>query len=217
MEHPMSPALEAATIAMLESQRAKFDAETAQAHLQNRALAHTVTDTFAGRDHALRYILYGPISPMTVADCISQVDRWSRREPGAAIEIVFNSPGGSVIDGFALFDFLRALSAAGHHITTTCIGQAASMAAILMQAGDTRQMAEHAVFMVHEISSGAEGSVAELADHLKLLERLQGKGLDILTARSKLTRDELASRWKKTDWYMDATEALDLGLIDRIV
>lgn len=140
----------------------------------------------------------------------------SVKDPGCDITIQFNSPGGLVTEGFAFYDFLRELSAKGHHLTTKCLGAAASMGAILMQAGDERVMTPTAFMMVHEISGGDEGTVAQLKDTIAIVERFQDKALDILTKRSSISRLQLKRKWVKTDWFMDAEEALKHGFIDRI-
>jgi ATP-dependent Clp protease protease subunit len=104
---------------------------------------------------------------------------------------VFNSPGGVVTDGFTLYDFLRELSNRGHHITTKCMGAAASMGAILMQAGDHRVMTPNAFMMVHEISGQNEGTIAEMKDTLAIVSRFQDKALSILTAKSNMSKRAL--------------------------
>lgn len=162
------------------------------------------------------YQFYTPIVSQTVIKAMYELDTISRRRPGAPITVVFNSPGGVVTDGFTLYDFLRELSKRGHHITTKCMGAAASMGAILMQAGDTRVMTPNSFMMVHEISGQNEGTLAEMKDTLAIVNRFQDKALNILTAKSNMSKRTLSNKWKKTDWYMDADEALKLGFIDAI-
>lgn len=209
--------LRSAQLALLAAKTRAASLEADAQEISNVSLRHQLESLEAGPEHALIFTFYNPVVGVTVVDAITTLDRWSRRKPGAPIEIIFCSPGGTVSDGFALFDFITELRARGHKITTKCIGVAASMGAILMQAGDERVMTRNAFLMVHEVSSEGRGSLAELADHLKMVERFQAKGLDILTERATIARDDLAARWKKTDWYLDAEEALSLGLIDRIV
>lgn len=162
------------------------------------------------------YQFYTPVVSQTVIKAMYELDAISRRRPGQPITVVFNSPGGVVTDGFTLYDFLRELSKRGHHITTKCMGAAASMGAILMQAGDTRVMSPNAFMMVHEISGQNEGTLAEMKDTLAIVSRFQDKALAILTSRSTMGKQALKTKWKKTDWYMDAAEALKLGFIDAI-
>lgn len=206
-----------AQLALLAAKTRHATLEADAQAINNISMKHQLESVQAGPEHSLTLTFYNPVVGVTVVDAISTLDRWSRREPGRPIEIIFCSPGGSVSDGFALFDFISELRGRGHKITTKCIGLAASMGAILIQAGDERVMTRNAFLMVHEVSAEGRGSLSELSDHLKMVERFQAKGLDILTERANLSRDDLASRWKKTDWYLDAEEALSLGFIDRIV
>jgi ATP-dependent protease ClpP protease subunit len=95
-------------------------------------------------------------------------------------------------------------------------GMIASMAAILMQAGDERVLDENAWFMIHEISSRLGGKSSDMEDELKFVKRLQDRALAILSERSTLSKTQIARRWKKTDDWMSAEEALQLGFVDRV-
>lgn len=193
-----------------------IEAEAAGHVLKNQVYAEEVADRLMTFNQHGIYQFYTPVMAATVTKAMYELDSISRRRPGRPITVVFNSPGGVVTDGFTLYDFLRELAARGHTVTTKCMGAAASMGAILMQAGDERVMSPNAFMMVHEISGQNEGSLAEMKDTLAIVEKFQNKALDILTARSSMSRRTLANRWKKTDWYMDADEALKHGFIDRI-
>jgi ATP-dependent Clp protease protease subunit len=147
---------------------------------------------------------------------MAQLSTWNRTEPGSAIQIVFNSPGGEVTSGLALYDFILSLRADGHHITTTSLGMAASMAGILLQAGDTRSMASEAWLLIHEASFGVSGSFGDVEDRVKWIERIQDRILDIFAARSNLTKGQIKRRWHRKDWWLSSDEALTLGFIDEI-
>src|SRR5690606_40252913 len=112
--------------------------------------------------------------------------------PGAPITIKINSPGGSVFEGLALYDRLRALSALGHHITTVSYGMAASMGGILLQAGDTRLVAPNAWFLIHEVSTITWGNTSEIEDQIEFTRRLQDQLLEILASRSKLSKAKIS-------------------------
>ena len=79
----------------------------------------------------------------------ARLTEWHRLEPKCNIEIIFSSPGGSIIDGFELFDHIQHLRNEGHHVTTGSLGYAASMAGILLQSGDTRWIGHQAWMMIH--------------------------------------------------------------------
>ena len=157
-----------------------------------------------------------PIIGRNVDEWIAMLEHWERRDPGEPIVIRINSPGGSVLDGFALFDAILRLRRKGHTITTHGTGMIASMATILMQAGDERVLDANAWFMIHEISSVVGGKASDMEDELRFAKRLQERLLEILAGRSTLTKVQIARRWKKTDDWMDAEEALKLGFVDRV-
>src|SRR5690606_3466048 len=144
------------------------------------------------------------------------MERYAPLNPCAEITLIFNSPGGSVFDGFALFDKLRSLSARGHRIVTECHGMAASMASILMQAGDHRVMGPESFQMLHETSSGAIGKASELSDTADLAKRLTRRAAEIYARRGAVSADEFFERMQRRDYWIDAEECLELGLIDEI-
>ena len=147
---------------------------------------------------------------------MTKLTEWSRLSPACDIEIVFSSPGGSIIDGFELFDHIQHLRNEGHHITTGTLGYAASMAGILLQAGDTRWIGQQAWMMIHRAAFGAIGKTYEVEDEVKLVKRIEDRIVDIFTKRSKLTSMKIKRNWDRKDWWIDADECLDLGLVDEI-
>jgi len=133
------------------------------------------------------------------------------------ITIWFNSPGGYVVDGLALYDYIVAIrDGRGIPITTVALGEAASMAGILLQAGTTRLVAPHASILIHEVSGASIGKTSELEDELAYTKRLQKRLLNILAARSTLSMAQISRRWKKTDWWLEAEEAIELGFADGV-
>lgn len=167
-------------------------------------------------DYAKTYMFYAPIRDASVARCIYELDNWSRRFPGATFTILLNTPGGSVIDGFALYDFLQELKKRGHRIIIKGVGMVASMGAILLQAADERVLSKRGLLMVHEISSAAQGTLSQMHDEMKFIAMLQEEALDCLAARANIKRNTIKRNWKKTDWWLKADEALKKGFIDRV-
>jgi ATP-dependent Clp protease protease subunit len=155
------------------------------------------------------------LSPNTDA-WIDMVEHWNRREPGADMSISINSPGGSVTDGFALYDTIARAQRNGAKITVRGSGMVASMAAIMLQVGDERVLDANATFMIHEISSGAQGKLSDLADAQVYLTMMNNRALAILASKSKLSKVQIARRWKRKDDYMSAEEAVKLGFADRV-
>ncbi len=198
----------------------KYTAEARRAELDILSMERRDAwiSTEPGEDpDTLIYSFDYSVTGQTVRDTIHFLTRWSRRWPGQKMTIIFNSPGGEVIEGLALYDFILELKDRGHEIETVSIGMAASMAGILLQSGTTRTMGRNAVILIHEVSAGTHGGASQMADDLKFVELLQDKILEILAERSTLTKRQIRNRWERKDWWLDADTALELGFIDAIL
>ncbi len=204
-----------AELRQIELQKARLELEQAQITLEK--LKHEVAAEKAAPAHSQIYTFYAEVDEESVRACMDELGQWSRLTPGAAITIVFNSPGGNVIDGLALFDFIQQLKRSGHYVTTIALGEAASMGGILLQAGDKRVIGANAFMLIHEVSSGSQGKASVLKDSLEFVKRLQKSLLTILAQRSKLSVDEIAKNWERRDWWLDADEAVKLGFADEIL
>lgn len=199
--------------------REQYDSARARyINLKADVLATEVEELNASLENLGTFHFFSEIDTSTVIRAILAMNRISRQRPEAEFTLVFNSPGGHIGDGFALFDFLQELKIRGHKVTTKILGTAASMAAVLVQAGDERVATPHSFLMIHEASSHARGKVSDLRETVDYVDRMQQKCIDILVDRSngKLSESEIRNRSTKTEWFIDAQEALELGLIDRI-
>lgn len=156
------------------------------------------------------------VSSDSVQECMETLTEWHRLDPECEIEVIFSSPGGSIIDGFELFDFLQDLRYKGHHITTGTLGYAASMAGILLQAGDVRWVGQQAWVMIHRAAFGAWGKTYEIEDEVKFIQRIEERILDIFTSRSNLSKAKIKRNWDRKDWWISADEALEMNLVDEI-
>ena len=195
----------------------KLEIETARADLELEALRRREGDAAAEADRARHFTFYSEVSAESVRQCMADLGQWSRRDRGSPITVTFNSPGGSVLDGLALFDFFRQLRKDGHHLTTVAIGRAASMGAVLLQAGDERLVGQNAFLLVHEVSHLSAGKVSELEDSVEFSRRLQQRLLAILAERSTLSTRDIQRRWARKEWWLDADEAVALGLADGVL
>ncbi len=200
---------EKAETEFLKSLKRKTDFES--------SFAEDIRKEVDSSQHVARiYSFNGSVSDSSANNCIQTLGQWQREDPSKPITVVFNSPGGSVTAGLALYDYIQAIRNNGSKVDTHSIGWAASMGGILLQAGEERIMGDHAYMLIHEVSSGAIGNTSELEDELKFVKRLQDRLLGILAARATLTKRQIERRWKRKDWWLDATEALEFGFIDRI-
>jgi len=146
--------------------------------------------------------------------CIMQMLFLDREDSHAPIELYINSPGGSVVDGLALYDVMHTISAP---VNTTCVGTAASMGAILLCGGTgTRSALPHSRIMIHQVSSGYRGTAADINIQVKETNKLYDQLLEILATKSGQTVKKVRNDCDR-DYYMSAEEAKAYGLIDAVI
>ena len=136
------------------------------------------------------------------------------------ITLYINSAGGNVTDGLAIHDAIRHLVSRGIEVTVIVQGMAYSMGSIVLQAAsDGRRLAfPHSWIMIHEPAKWAGWqSTTAAAQHLERLKQMQDQIYRILSSRSGKPLRQIIRDTKRTDFYLDATKALDYGLIDAIV
>ena len=200
----------------LEAETRKAEAEALVSELEARAEFRKREREKAGDEENYLYRFAGEVSKNSVTNCMKKLTQWSRLNPKCDIEIIFSSPGGSIIDGFELFDFIQDLRSRGHHITTGTLGMAASMAGILLQAGDTRWVGGQAWVMIHRAAFGAFGKTYEVEDEVEFVKRIEERILEIFTSRSKLTKQKIKKNWERKDWWISADEAIEMSLVDEV-
>ncbi len=196
---------------------------------QIEELAHKRACELSRDEYHHVYHFKTAVSGLSVEECIKQVRIWVRMdadkpaEEKSPIEIWFNSPGGSVIDGMALFDYIQQVRALGHYVTTGAMGYAASMAGILLQAGDKRVMGRESYVLIHEIAAGTAGKIGDIEDTVEFLKKIENRVLAIFAERSKasgcekpLTKAQIALRWRRKDWWLTSEECLKHGFVDEV-
>ena len=131
------------------------------------------------------------------------------------IQVLLSTYGGSVYDGLALYD---AIKASKTKVDVIIGGKSMSMGTIIMLGSETRKAYRNTTFMIHEMTSGYLGKLADLENDLGESKRLQKILWDIITSETKITQKQLDDIYeKKKDWYLSAEEALELGLITEII
>jgi ATP-dependent Clp endopeptidase proteolytic subunit ClpP len=198
------------------SETRKTDAEGLMAEIEARAAYRARMREKSNDEENHLYRFAGEVSKSAVTNCMKKLTQWSRLDPKCGIEIIFSSPGGSIIDGFELFDFIQDLRNNGHTLTTGSLGMAASMAGILLQAGDIRWVGGQAWIMIHRAAFGAFGKTYEVEDEVEFVKRIEERILDIFTSRSMLSKLKIKKNWDRKDWWISADEAIELGLVDEV-
>jgi ATP-dependent Clp protease protease subunit len=196
----------------------KLEAEAVAAEIDARRAQRHEDAELSKDEHHRVFRFVGAVSGATVSSCVAKLTEWHRLDPGCHIEIVFYSPGGSILDGFVLFDFVRELSRSGHRITTGCLGMAASMAGILLQMGDHRWMGKESWVMIHRASFSAGGQTFQVEDEVEWVKRVEKRILNIFVERSggRLTGEKIRRNWDRKDWWLTSDEALNLGVVDEV-
>lgn len=190
------------------------EARAAEVHAEEIELEHRIT--LANNVFNRTYAFVGKVDAASVQQCIRQLNVWRRTEPGCDLELIFTSPGGSIVDGLALFDFIQTMRREGHFITTHAYGYAASMAGILLQVGDRRVMSKESWLLIHQASFGAAGTIGQVEDTVEWVKRVQDRILDIFAERCTRPRRAIKTNWTRKDWWLSSEEALSWGFIDAI-
>ena len=131
------------------------------------------------------------------------------------IYLYINSPGGSVSAGLAILDTMNYVES---DIATICIGQAASMGAVILSAGakGKRCIVPHSEVMIHQPSGGAKGQATEIQIAAENILKTKKKLNEILAANTGKPYDVVAADTER-DYYMSAQEAAEYGLIDAVI
>ena len=146
---------------------------------------------------------------------IAQLLFLQAQDAGKDISFYINSPGGSVTAGLAIYDTMQFLSC---DVATYCVGQAASMGAILLAAGrkGKRFALPNARIMIHQPLGGAEGQATDISIQAREILRLKDRLNEILADHTGRKVEEIA-RDTDRDFFMSASEACAYGLIDEML
>lgn len=136
-------------------------------------------------------------------------------DPGKDVSIYINSPGGSVYAGLGIYDTMQYISS---DVATICTGMAASMAAVLLVAGSKgkRFVLPHSRVMIHQPMGGAQGQASDIEITAREIQKLKKELYHIIADHSGQPFDKV-ERDSDRDYWMTAAEALDYGMIDKVL
>ncbi|ANE22849.1 Clp protease ClpP [Denitrobacterium detoxificans] len=163
-----------------------------------------------------RIVFLGEAIDDNVANSVvAQLLHLESADPEKDISLYINSPGGSVTAGLAILDTMNYIRC---DVSTICIGQCASMAAVLLSSGKKgkRYALPNSRVMIHQPSGGAQGQQTEIAIVAKEILYIRERLNQILADNSGLSLETI-QRDTERDNFMSATEAMEYGLIDQVV
>ena len=160
-------------------------------------------------------MLSGEINDAVASSIVAQMLFLEAQDPDKDIYLYINSPGGVVTSGFSIYDTMNFIKC---DVSTICIGQAASMGAFLLSAGakGKRFSLPHSRIMIHQPLGGAQGQATDIAIQAKEILRLKKKLNELLATHTGQSVEQIEKDTER-DNFMSAEEALEYGLIDKVI
>ena len=160
-------------------------------------------------------MLTGAVDDQVADLIVAQLLFLQSEDPKKDIDFYINSPGGVVTAGLAIYDTMQMLSC---DVRTYCIGQAASMGAVLLCGGAAgkRFSLPHSRVMIHQPSGGCEGTAADIDIQAREILKTKGALYEILAKHTGKTAEQIAKDSER-DFFMSAEEALEYHVIDSII
>jgi ATP-dependent Clp protease, protease subunit len=159
--------------------------------------------------------LVGPVTEVTANLIVAQLLFLESENPDKDIFFYINSPGGSVSAGLAIYDTMQFVKP---DVSTLCVGQAASMGALLLAAGDAgkRFALPNSRVMIHQPMGGFQGQASDIEIHAKEILFLRGRLNEILVKHTGKTL-EVIERDTDRDFFMGAEDAVKYGIVDKVL
>ncbi len=161
--------------------------------------------------------LWGMVDDKSAKDVVTKMLLLDADKPGEEIKFYINSPGGVVTSGMVIYDTMQMLTSP---VSTICMGLAASMGSILLSGGvkGSRYIYPHGEVMIHQPSLGGyiQGVSTDLEIQAKQTRRVKEIGAKILAENCGKTIEQIMKDFDR-DYWMDAQEAVEYGIVDKIV
>ncbi len=155
------------------------------------------------------------VNDTTASLVVAQFLFLEAQDPDKDIQFYINSPGGSITSGMAIYDTMQYIKC---DVSTICIGLAASMGAFLLSSGakGKRFALPNSEIMIHQPSAGTQGQVTDMAIHLRRIEKIKDR-INAIMAENTGKSVEVVRDACERDNFMSAQEAVEFGLIDKII
>jgi ATP-dependent Clp protease protease subunit len=146
---------------------------------------------------------------------VAQLLFLEKEDPDKDIDFYINSPGGSVTAGLAMYDAMQHIKC---DVATICVGQAASMGAVLLAGGakGKRYALKHSRIMIHQVSAGFRGTAADINVQAAEINRMMDDLMGILSRHSGKTEEQVRKDCDR-DYFMSGEEAVKYGIVDKVL
>ena len=160
-------------------------------------------------------MLSGEVNDAVASTVVAQLLFLEAEDPDKDIFLYINSPGGVITSGMSMFDTMNYIKP---DVCTICIGQAASMGAFLLSSGakGKRYALPHARVMIHQPLGGAQGQATDIQIQAKEIQRMKDELNSILASQTGQPIEKLQADTER-DFFMSAEEAMEYGLIDKVL
>jgi ATP-dependent Clp protease protease subunit len=156
-----------------------------------------------------------PVDDYVANLIVAQLLFLEKEDPDKDIDFYINSPGGSVSSGLAIYDAMQIVKP---DVATICVGQAASMGAVLLAGGakDKRYCLKHARVMIHQVSAGFQGTTADINVQAAEINRYMDMLMEILARHSGKDMEKVRKDCDR-DYFMSGEEAVQYGIVDKVL
>ncbi|EJT6169633.1 ATP-dependent Clp endopeptidase proteolytic subunit ClpP [Clostridium perfringens] len=160
-------------------------------------------------------MLSGEVNDVTANLVVAQLLFLESENPDKDIHLYINSPGGSITSGMAIYDTMQYIKP---DVSTICIGMAASMGAFLLSSGakGKRFALPNAEIMIHQPLGGFQGQATDIDIHAKRILKIKDKLNQILSENTNQPLEKIKVDVER-DYFMEASEAVEYGLIDKVI
>ena len=160
-------------------------------------------------------MLSGEVNDVTANLVVAQLLFLESEDPDKDIRLYINSPGGSITSGMAIYDTMQYIKP---DVSTICIGMAASMGAFLLSSGakGKRFALPNAEIMIHQPLGGFQGQATDIDIHAKRILKIKDKLNQILSENTNQPLEKIKVDVER-DYFMEASEAVEYGLIDKVI